>query len=272
MRLKIQLLLVTLALVIVRPAWAGSTFCAGSYSLDPAAGIPASAGCEQGDKTFSAFSTYINNGAPPSPDTIFVTFSGSNPTGPITDSFSSAGWINTTNTGSIFMYNYTQVDQVSNPGYVITGFDLAPGSLSFPGTCLSTADGPFCDGIQILTQICTNLATNSCTSSEANYGLINYSSAATFGVNQTYCYATCSGGSGSGQTSISFDPSLGITSIFVTNWMIINNYDGNGVTLNGFANDFFEASTSASTVPEPGTFLLLGSALSAVGLWRLRRR
>jgi hypothetical protein len=270
MQKKTKLFLVTPLLLMVRPAWAASTLCSGSYSLDPGVGIPSIAGCEQGDKIFSSFSSFINNGTPPSPDTIFVTFSGTSPAGPITDSFSSAGWINTTNTGSIFLYNYTQVDQVANPGYVITGFDLAPGSISFPDACASTTSGPACDSLQILTQICTNLATNTCTSSEANYGLINYSSAATFAVNQSYCYAACSGGSSTGKTSIAFDPALGITSIFVTNWVIVNNYDGNGVTLNGFANDYFEAPAATSTTPEPGTFLLLGTALSVVGLWRLR--
>lgn len=257
---------------MIQPAKGVSSLCSGSYSFDPTTGIPATSGCEQADKFFSSFSYYANNGAPPAADNIFVTFSGSSPAGPITDLFSSPGWINSVSTGSVFLYNYTQVDLVSNPGFVITGFDLAVGSISLPGTCAPSDGGPLCDSVQIITNICTNLNTNTCANPDANYGQLNYSTAATQGVSQTYCYATCSGGSNSGQTSVTFDPALGITSIFVTNWVIINNWDGNPVTLNGFSNDFFEAASSSTAVPEPGTFCLLGTALSAVGLWRLRRR
>lgn len=69
--------------------------------------------------------------------------------------------------------------------------------------------------------------------------------------------------SGPGATPVG---SLDITSVFVTNWIIFNNNDGNNITLNGFSNDYFEGLSGGSTsAPEPGTFLLLGSTLGAVG-------
>jgi len=114
---------------------ANPSICAGSYSFDT---LEAN-GCEQVDKIFSSFSHFVNNGTVPPTSNIMVTFSGSVAEGPITDTFSATGWVNTTDTGSIFLYNYTQVDLASNPGYVLTGFDLNPASITFPGTC---APGP----------------------------------------------------------------------------------------------------------------------------------
>jgi hypothetical protein len=266
------LLFLAASLFLAYPSWATNTSCSGTYTLDSSTGLPSGSGCEQGDKLFSMFSTYVNNGTPPAPDTISVVFSGTNPAGPITANFTSPGWVNTSNTGSIFLYNDTQVDQVANPGYVLTGFDLDPGSFVFPNTCLNPSS---CDSIQIITEFCTNAATSNCSSGDANFGEFVYLAGATSGItDQQYCYGNgaatnaCTNGAYTGATAVTFDPSLDITSIFVTNWVIITNYDDNNVTLNGFSNDYYEA--LASGVPEPGSFFMLGTAIGALALIRRR--
>lgn len=255
-----------------QPASATSS-CAGSYSIDttPVTGIVGTAGCEQGDKIFSAFGYQPNSGIAPTGSNIFVSFAGTAPAGPITGTFTSTGWtLNTVGMGSEFLFNSIQVDQVANPGYLISGLDLNPGALvTLPNTCT----GAFCDSVDILTSFCTNDSTT-CSSGEANYGQFQWLDEATMGLLvQSFCYGNgsapnaCTNGANPGATAITFDPSLGITSVFATNEAIIANADGLTVGINGFSNDVFEQSSN-STAPEPGTFLLLASSLGAAGLLR----
>jgi hypothetical protein len=260
-----------LPLVLISLVKAGTSACSGSYSIDtnPTTGIVGTAGCEQGDKIFNAFVYQPNSGTAPTGSDIFVSFSGTNPAGPITDTFTSTGWtLSTVGMGSEFLYNSTQVDQVMNPGYLLSGFDLNPGAVTLPSTCAGT----FCDAVDILTTFCTNDNTT-CSPGDPNYGQFQWVDGAVNGVTiQSFCYGNgsaanaCTNGAYEGATSISFDPSLGITSIFVTNEVIIANYDGLTAGITGFSNDFFEEAGSAS--PEPGTFLLLAAGLAAVGWTR----
>lgn len=221
-------------------------------------------GCEQGDKIFSGFSYFANSGAPPPAANIDLNFSGSDPAGPITDTFSASDWLNQTASSSVFLYNSTQVDQTLDPGFVITGFDLSGVSTSYTGACSGSSG---C-GVQLIVDICTN-DTTTCTSTDPNWGQIDYTESGAAAGSATFCYngnpaTLCSSGASSG-ASISFDVFLDVTSIFVTNWVIVDS-NGGDVNLNSFANDSFEA---LGSVPEPGTLGLLGSALT--GLVFLKR-
>lgn len=264
-------LLIGMVCALIQPARAGTSFCSGSYSLDPASGIPDTSGCEQVDKIFSAFSYFDNSGNGPSASSIFVTFGGTTSAGPITDAFTSPGWtVSAIGTSSVFLFNSTQVDQVASPGSVITGFDFSPWTVTTPGTCT----GMFCDTINIYTTFCTN-SSAPCAYGDPNYGQFQYVNQASIGVlSQSYCYGNgsapnaCTNGASQGPTSFTFDPSLKVTSIYVTNEVVIANWDGLTAGISGFSNDFFE-STSMADSPEPGTFLLFGLG---IGVLLARRR
>jgi hypothetical protein len=241
--------------LLCQTAWSSVTSCT-SATLDVLEG---GSGCEQVDKVFSQFSNFDNGSSPPAPSSINVSFSGTSAAGPITDTYASSdpAWANPGTSNDIFLYNYTQVDQTVNPGYVLTGFDLNPASSSFTGSDSS---------VQIVVDICTNLDDNTCAFGASNFGQLNYVDSAS-GVTESYCYATCNTTSVSGSLSVSFDPSLNITSIFVTNWVIVDPGSGT-VTFGGLSNDYFEGLGAA--VPEPGPLGLLCAGLG--GLVLLRRR
>jgi hypothetical protein len=259
LKMNVKSILVLAPLLLFFQPARASVPCSGAYTMDPTTGLPSTSGCEQGDKIFSQFSTYNDGGTVPSPSNVDVNFSGTNPAGPITITYSSSQWVNTTSNSTIFLYDYTQVDQTAQPGYLLTGFDMTPGAISFAGTC-----GTVCDSVQIIVDVCTNLNTNTCNFGSSNYGQVIYTVAAGGSPTGDVCYGTCSSGYTNG-TAMVFAPALDITSIFVTNWEIIDSTDG--VSLDGISNDYFEGLGGVQgSVPEPGTFLLLGTALGALSL------
>jgi hypothetical protein len=241
----------------VKPAAASLILCSGTNTLN-VLGLP---GCEQADKVFSGFNTLDAAGNGPSPAAISVSFSGTTPSGPITDSFTSAGWtLNSAGISSIYVFNDTRVDETLDPDSVITGFDVAYGAVALPAAC----PGPSgCDSIAVYTNVCTN-PTASCIFGSANFGQIIYLDTAGSGITEQSCYGDCTGTGAFGSTSVTFPSGAGVTSMFVQNWVTVTDYDSAIVGISGYSNDVFETST-----PEPGTFTLLGTALGlAAFCWK----
>jgi hypothetical protein len=242
---------------MIKSAAASIILCSGTNTVT-ALGLP---GCEQADKVFSGFNTLDAAGNGPSPAAISVSFSGSAPGGPITDSFTSAGWtLDSAGISSVYVFNDTTVDETLDPGNVITGFDVDYGAVALPTTCPSPNG---CDSIAVYTDICTN--TTSCIFGGANFGQIIYLYTAGSGLTEESCYGNCTGTDDFGPTSVTFPSGPGITSMFVQNWVTVTDYDSATVGISGYSNDFFETST-----PEPGTFILLGTALGLAAVYRRR--
>jgi hypothetical protein len=252
--------LLTAILSLMTPARAAlGVACSGTVSMNQLSS------CEQTDKYFSNFGYYQNSGSVPAENQINLAFSGASAAGPITQAFSSDQWISSTLGSDVFLSNEVTVDQSVNPGYVLTGFDLVPGSIGIPeGSSQS---------LQVITNFCTNSLVACSSHSDPGYGEFNYS-ASSSGSLMEYCYngtpaIACTGGASVGPMSITIDPSLNITSIFIDTRVLIDS-GTDKLTLNGFQYDFFEGQESAATAPEPGTLLLTGAVLAAAILKRRR--
>lgn len=243
----------------LRPAEASSVACSGTYTLDLM-----DQGCEQVASIFNVFNTldYVGNG--PSMSEISVGFGGGAAISPVTDSFTSASWtLNSIGLTSVFVYNDTEVDQSVDPSEAITEFDVNPGAVTLPSTCASVNN---CDSVAVYTNICTNTLT-SCYYGSTNFGQVIYLDTAGTGIKEEYCYGNCSGAGSFGSMSLTFGASLDVTSMYVQNWVTVTNYDSLATGITGYSNEFVE-----EVVPEPATFLLLGTALAMAGIARLTRR
>ena len=241
---------------MVKPAAASLIVCSGTNTLD-VLGLP---GCEQADKVFSGFNTLDAAGNGPSPGAISFSFSGNTPGGPIADSFSPAGWtLSSTGISSVYVFNDTAVDETPDPSNVITGFDVDYGAVALPTVCPSPSG---CDSVAVYTNICTN-TTTSCVFGSANFGQIIYLDTAGSAITEESCYGNCTGAGDFGPTSVTFPSGPGVTSMFVQNWVTVTDYDSAVVGISGYSNDVFETS-----VPEPGRFILFGTALGLAALCR----
>lgn len=284
--------------IVLSFAWAASnssaaSTCTGTYNLGSynsvsnTDGLVGSTGCEQLDKIFSNFS-YSPSSTGPAGSSISVAFSGASETGGISDQFGddsgTATWtLDNSQSNRNQIMTATQTNEVT----VDTGY----GNYAITQVALTEDDLAILNGAngtsgEVLMTFCTNSSVT-CTSTDSNFGeIILYVPHSTnnpveyyecYNGNSTGCSATptfTATGTNSG-AAVTFTETLALNatniySMYLSNEVIMTTANGatDSVVLSGYQDTVFE---SAPAVPEPSSFVLLGSALLGASFFKLRK-
>jgi hypothetical protein len=227
-----------------------------------------SAGCEQANSVFSNFNYNQGLGSPTAGSNINATFAGTDEIAGISMTFASSDWTQAASGEQVGLIPFSASPDpaVTPPGggtWAITGLSLSVTGASAVGNSPS-------DFVEIVEQFCTGVSAFSCNNLDGNFGKIEILVRGT-GTVVVSCYNNGATGVGdpcntsvSGSTSITFPAT---TSIAIEEIVELGS-DGNQTeSLDSLTGTMFQ-----TAIPEPSTFVLLGSALSGWGLLSLMRR
>jgi hypothetical protein len=282
----------TLAFFFPGAAWASLGACSGPYTLASngllaggAGGTPV-AGCEQVDLNFSNFNYGVITGGP-TPDFLPIAFSGTTAPGTIATTVGASGgtwsWIGgITETAQI---NTVGVDSTASNGSTITQAVLSTGNATL-GARASTSSY-----VLVMEEFCVGSSSFNCTSSSANYGIIEYVLNGNSSANSITYSQSCYGGGAVCQQLAANQSSAGVatvpltdlntgtagltldipstTTLTVENIVEISDADDASfpfASLDTYSNEWVE------TTPEPSTLTLMGIALASLGLLASKRR
>ncbi len=269
-------------MVFVAPAFAGVSSCSNPQTLNSSV-VGVGNGCTTVDDTFVDFNVGTATGAgdttwpvPSGGATSDINFLQSGP-GPTILDFETAGA--SSGAGSCAANSWctpppprgrisqTDTQQITFDAQTVggfTGLSLGDGTVQ-SGTSLKAGDQ-----IETLEQFCLGSAIFNCVQGNSNYGYLEVlmTSTGSGGFNTVYivCTPGASGCTTSNPSAASIE-FLAQTEIGISDTVSIRTVTGetSPVFIDSFDDSFMD-------LPEPSSFVLLGTALAGVGLLRLRRK
>jgi len=282
-------LVLALTLCSAGNGWAALTSCGTApgttlATLSAASGENPAGGCGQTDLGFNTFSVGTSSGTIAGPTTSQISISTSGGT---------IGGGGTTITPIVALYTLTGGNSISTGGGTIIDSFNATGApvsgvsppspapdvwgvngLSLTFAVTSSATPSNAETVEVKEAFCTGQVTFTCLTTANNYGYLQITEdLATNGID-SYTDALCTPGSGGCKTSSATTASLSISlassiALGTQTTIDINRPNGSGNTLTlGSISETFDQVES----PEPPSFILLGSAFAAFGIFGLRKR